>query len=474
MASTALLILAGGVLLITLASVPSVKNRLRALLHGDPGNANAGGLYFGWYVVAACLFIAFATVGARNVVGIFVLPMSEQFGWDRWSISLAGGLGFLVNGLAQPFYGQWFDRQGTKVIISNLFVVALGTVLMSLTFHYLFLVFMFGIVISMAASGASLNNTSALLARWFRRKRATVIGLNSAGVSLGSLILVPFGIYMIQVTNWRFTWVALGLIVFLAIPLAMVFLHDSPLKRGLLPDGDTEPPDEPGQGAAPGRLTPPLDTGQWRESFHSAPIWQVSSSLFVCGATTFVLSFHFVAFAQEDRGISPNMAGAMFAIMGGLNAVGSIGAGALSDRFSRKNMLTLVYFLRGSAYMILLVPPLLNIPILSGDTGIWLFAVIAGISWIATNPLSVSLTADVYGLRALGTITGVSFVFHQVGAFCGVLLAGVLQSVTGSYTIPLLAVGALLFPAALSAFTIDERRYSVRYQVQPAAAPAGD
>ena len=118
------------------------------------------------------------------------------------------------------------------------------------------------------------------------------------------------------------------------------------------------------------------------------------------------------------------MAGAIFALMGGLNAIGSIGAGILSDRFSRKNMLALVYFLRGSAYLILLLPPLLGIPILSGDLGIWLFAAIAGVSWIATNPLSVSLTADVYGLRALGTITGVSFLFHQVGAFFGVLLAG--------------------------------------------------
>lgn len=431
------------------------------------------GIYYGWYVVATCMFVAFATVGARNVIGIFVLPMEEEFGWGRWQTSFAGGLGFLVNGVTQPFFGRWFDRRGSNVILVNLVIVALCTVLLSLTFHYLFLVFMFGVVISLAMSGASLNNTSALLARWFRRKRATVIGLNSAGISLGSMVLIFLGINLIEATNWRITWVAFGLIIFLGVPLAMMFLHDSPAKRGLLPDGDVEPPDAAGK-ESPRQLLPPLDTEQWRESFRSLPIWQVSLSLFVCGATTFVLSFHFVAFAQEDRHISATMAGTIFAIMGGLNAVGSIGAGILSDRFSRKNMLALVYFLRGSAYMILLVPPLVGIPILSGDTGVWLFAVVAGVSWIATNPLSVSLTADVYGLRALGTITGVSFVFHQVGAFFGVVLAGVLQHFTGSYTIPFLAVSALLFPAALSAFTIQERKYSVRYQAQSAAASAGD
>lgn len=431
------------------------------------------GIYYGWYVVATCLFIAFVTVGARNVIGIFVLPMEEEFGWARWQTSFAGGLGFLVNGVAQPFYGRWFDRRGANVIVVNLVIVAICTILLSLTFNYLFLVFMFGVVISVAMSGASLNNMSALLARWFLRKRATVIGLCSAGISIGSLVLIPFGIYLIQVTNWRVTWLALGLIIFAAVPLAMMFLHNNPAKRGLQPDGDAEPSDGEG-GQLADRLLPPLDTERWRESFRSLPIWQVSLPLFVCGATTFVLSFHFVAFAQEDRGISANMAGAIFALMGGLNAIGSIGAGILSDRFSRKNMLALVYFLRGSAYLILLVPPLLGIPILSGNTGVWLFAVIAGVSWIATNPLSVSLTADVYGVRALGTITGVSYVFHQFGAFFGVMLAGVIQHFTGSYTIPFLAVGALLFPAAFSAFTINERRYSVRYLAQPATASAGN
>ena len=431
------------------------------------------GIYYGWYIVATCMFIAFATVGARNAMGIFVIPMSDEFGWSRGTISLAGALGFLMNGVAQPFYGRWFDRQGSSVIVRNLVIVALCMVLLSLTFHFLFLIFLFGVVTSVAMSGASLNNTSALLARWFRRRRATVIGLNSAGVSMGSLILVPFGIYLIQATNWRVAWAALGLIILLAVPLAIMFLQDSPSKRGLRPDGDREPPEEDGGGEAP-QILPALDTERWSESYQTLPIWQVSMALFICGATTFILSFHFVAFAQEDRGISPGMAGAMFAVMGGMNAIGSVGAGMLSDRFSRKNLLALVYFARGTAYMILLVPPLLGIPILSGDTGLWLFAFIAGISWIATNPLSVALTADVYGLRALGTITGVTYIFHQAGGAGSAVLAGYLNDWTGSYTIPFLAAGSMLFLAAFSAFTINEHKYSVRYQPRPTTAVAGD
>ena len=434
-----------------------------------PGN----GIYYGWYLVAACMFIALTTTGARNAIGVFVIPMSDEFGWSRTTISVAGAVGFLVNGIVQPFAGRWFDRTGTKVIVISLVVLAISTILLSLTFHFLFLVFLFGIVSSIALSGASLNNTSALVARWFRRRRATVIGLTSAGGSLGALVLVPFAIYLLQATNWRVTWAVLGLIIFLAVPLALMFLQDDPAKRGLRPDGDPEPPGDGDQQTTPQPVAP-LDTELWRESFRSLPIWQVSLSLLVCGSTTYMLTFHFVAFAQEDRGISAGLAGAIFALMGGLNALGSIGAGIISDRFSRKNLLALVYFLRGTAYMILLVPPLLGIPFLSGTAGIWLFAVIAGVSWIATNPLSVSLTADVYGLRALGTITGVSFVFHQVGGFAAVLMAGYLNDLTGSYTIPFLFAGSLLFPAALSAFTIKERKYSIRYAAQMPAVSTGD
>ena len=86
--------------------------------------------------------------------------------------------------------------------------------------------------------------------------------------------------------------------------------------------------------------------------------------------------------------------------------------------------------------------------------------------WVATASLSSTLTADVYGLKTLGTITGVSFLFHQVGG----LIGGFLYDLTSSYTLPFAIVGATLFPAALSAFSIKERTYSSRYQT--AAVPA--
>jgi MFS family permease len=420
-------------------------------------------LYYGWYIVATAMFIAFVTTGARNSFGIFVIPMSEEFDWNRTTISIAAAIGWLVNGITQPFVGNLFDRfNGRKIIITSLIVVGLATMALSLTFHFLFLVFIFGFVMSTAMSGASQGTLGPMLTRWFRRKRGTVLGMNVAGASLGGLILIPFGAYLLDVTDWRTTWIALGLIILvLAVPLAFIFIRNNPAEMGLQPDGDPDPL----QGAQQERRPGPFEVERWKESFKSPPMWQLSAAYTVCGVTTGIISTHFVPYA-EDVGVSQTMAAVIFGYMMGLNVLGGIGAGMIADRFGRKNVLGTVYLVRGLAYVLLVAMP--------GATSLWVFATLAGFSWIASVPVTTSLTADVYGLRALGTITGISFLCHQVGAFLSILLAGVLFDATGSYTLPFAIAGSLLFPAALAAFSINERKYSIRYQAPVATAAAGD
>jgi len=423
--------------------------------------------YFGWYVCAATVFIGFVSIGARNSFGVFVIPMSEEFGWSRFTVSIAAALGVLVNGIIQPFMGQLFDRTGgRKVIITGLLVLGISTILLSLTFHILFLVFMFGFIASMAQAGPALSNTAALMSRWFKRRRATAISINSAALSLGGLIMVPFSMYLLQATSWRVAWIGLGIIVLTSLPLAYFFIRERPSDMGLNPDGD---PSSSKDGANPRRreLKGPLEVETWRESFKSAPIWQMAGSYFVCGTTTFVLSVHFIPFAIEDRGISGTTAATIFGYMMGLNIIGALGAGLLADKIGgTKNWLALVYFMRGIAYIVLLT--------VDSVAGLWIFASIAGFSWVATLPLTSSLTADVYGLKAMGTISGITFMFHQFGGFGSVLLAGLLFDITGSYVLPFAIVGALLFPAAISAFSIKERKYSARYQIAVPTAAAGD
>ena len=197
-------------------------------------------IFHGWVIVATTFLIALVTVGGRSAFGVFVVPMSDEFGWSRSTISLAAALGFLMISLSQPFVGRLFDTLGgRKVLLASIATFGVTTVLLATTFHILFLILVFGVIMSIAWSGTSLTTTSTLLSRWFQRTRATVLSLSTAGASAGGLLLVPLAMYVLQQTDWRMTWLALGVLVLVvALPLAVFFLQDDPTDLGLLPDGE--------------------------------------------------------------------------------------------------------------------------------------------------------------------------------------------------------------------------------------------
>lgn len=465
-----------------------------------------GGIYYGWYVMITAMFIAGVTTGARNGFGVFVIPMSEDLDFSRTGISIAAGVGWLMNGITQPIVGHLFDKfNSRKVILLSLLVAGLATAGLSLTFHLYFLIFLFSFVLSTAMSGASIGTLMPLLARWFVKRRTLALGLVASGSSIGGAVLIIFSGYLVELFGWQVSWITLGsIVIVLAVPLGFVFLRNNPAQMGLLPDGDPEP-------TAGGATPPPerrrglFEVEQWYQSFRSPPIWNLSAAYTVCGITVGLLSVHFVPYADGQLGVDPKTAATIFGVLTGLNAIGAIGGGWLADRFGRKNVLGTVYSVRCVAYLVLIggllsldrilvgggevgyggvsalgdpvgsfrldkfTIPLLGSPALPS---LWIFAVLAGFSWIASVPITASLTADVYGLRAMATISGISFFCHQVGAFMSIILGGVLYDLTGSYLIPFSIAAAFLVPAAIASFTINEKKYSVRYQAAPTASPA--
>jgi MFS family permease len=105
--------------------------------------------------------------------------------------------------------------------------------------------------------------------------------------------------------------------------------------------------------------------------------------------------------------------------------------------------------------------------------GIWGFAIIAGMSWVATAPLTSSLTADIYGLKNIGTLNGMATFAHNVGGAISVLMGGILYDIFGAYDVPFGIAGSLLIGASIAAFSVRERRFSIRYQTATPAV-AGD
>ena len=107
-----------------------------------------------------------------------------------------------------------------------------------------------------------------------------------------------------------------------------------------------------------------------------------------------------------------------------------------------------------------------------GMAGLIAFALLSGMSWVASVPLTSTLTADVYGFKALGTISGWVFFSHQIGSFVSIQLTGYAYLwFNESYTWPFLIAGLTLIPASIAAFSINEYRYSGRYNNDSAGGP---
>lgn len=412
-------------------------------------------IYYGWFIVATTFFVIMVTMGARNAVGVFVLPMSEEFGWSRSLISFAGALGILVNGISQPVLGSAYDKMGgRKLILLGVLAIGLMVILLSVTFNFAYFLLIFGVLMAVAMSAGSITTGAVLVSKWFQRKRSTAISITSAGASVGGLVLVPFTTYLIILIDWRLTWLVLGsMILLLVLPLAFFMLKNEPAEMGLLPDGDEAA--SGGGSNSVKRASGPLEVEEWRHAFSSPPMWQLCATYFVCGFTTLIMAFHFVPSAVE-RGFSIGTAASAFGLLSAMNTIGVLVVGPLADRWGNKNLLGFVYAFRGLGYACLVLLP--------GQWGLWIFAVVGGSSWIATVPLTTALTADIYGLKRVGTLMGMVFLSHQIGGSIGIQFGGIMRDLTGSYDIPFVISGLLLFIASVISLLIQERKYSVRYQ----------
>ena len=192
-------------------------------------------------------------------------------------------------------------------------------------------------------------------------------------------------------------------------------------------------------------------------------MWQLLGGYMVCGITTNLISAHYVPYAVE-QGFSPSVAATAFGVLSAMNLLGVLSIGFLGDRFGRKNLLAVVYGVRGLGFAILLLLP--------GVWGLFGFAIVGGMAWLATVPLTTSLTADVYGLRHIGVLSGLVFMAHQIGGAASIQIGGILRDVTGDYTLPFALAGLTLAFATVVSLFIKERTYSSRYQAAAQAGPA--
>jgi MFS family permease len=399
-----------------------------------------------WMILATVCVIGFMTVGSRATVSSFLKTIIADLHSNRETVSFIVAVNIWLSGLLQPFAGLVMDRFGAKwLFATSVALYGVGIGLIGLTESVWYLLVIYGIVVGTASTGASMSLSNALVAQWFREWRALAMGINNAGAALGTLVLVgTISPWLLSSFGWRLSHVYLGLaILLIAAPMALLI----PRRRAAT-DSRT------GTAAHQPAMHGPLETQSWSEALHSAPLWQLNGSYFVCGMSVSLFSIHLIPFAT-DRGLSLETAAHAFGLMATCSIFGSLLAGALADRIGRKNVLGLAYLIRAGTFALLLL--------WRHELALYVFAVVGGLVWLATPPSTMALTGEIYGLRSLGTLGSVSLLAHQLGGGASVWLAGKLHDMTGSYDIAFTLAAIALVGASLISFTIAERRYSIRY-----------
>lgn len=409
-------------------------------------------LYYGWIVVAVVFTAMLLAAGIRSLPGPLMVPLEQEFGWDRATISVAISINLLLFGLLGPLIGKLTDRHGPKAMMLAGLATAASGVLGLLVVDQPWQMWLFWGVLGGLGAGASTGVIVATVAaRWFTKRRGLVVGILSASMSAGQLVFLPLVMTVVVFQGWRAA-VALvaGAVLLVAVPLVLVLMRNDPTEVGQTIEGGA-----PGAPGTP-RLAPPFYPASV-SAFRTPDFWLLAGSYFVCGFTTLgLVGTHLIPHAI-DHGIPEVATATLLGVMGFMNFVGTTGAGWLSDRFDKRRLLAVIYGLRGLS--------LIALPFLGDVTALAVFAVVYGLDWIATVPPTVGLTADLYGRQRVGLVYGWVLLSHQVGAAAAAYAGGAVRVALGEYTVAFVGAGLL----ALLAVTMSLR---VRRPLRaPALAP---
>jgi predicted MFS family arabinose efflux permease len=149
------------------------------------------------------------------------------------------------------------------------------------------------------------------------------------------------------------------------------------------------------------------------------------------------------------------MIGATFlSVQGGMNLVGVLLTGQLSDRIARSRVLAMTHTIRSVSFVIVVISLLL------GGGLLWLIYIamaLFGFGFFTTAPLTAGLVADLFGYRQMGTLLGLMLTFHTVGMAIGAYSGGITFELTSSYFSFFAIQGVLEFLAAVSVFCIKQK-----------------
>ena len=391
-------------------------------------------------LVCGCLILCIG-FGIRAGFGLFLQPMSLENGWGRQTFSIAMAVQNLLWGAFGPFAGGIADRYGNgRVVAVCGAAYVLGLVAMAFSETPLALHLGSGFLIGLALSGCTFATVLAVIARVTPpEKRSFAMGIATAAGSFGQFALLPVTQFLITRFDWHVALLAMAGIAALIIPLA------APLAgKPAVTSGAQQP------------IGSALREALGEKGFHLL-FW----GFFVCGFHIAMLTVHLPSFVT-DAGLKPEQGMTALALIGLFNIVGTLGAGWLGGRISKKYLLSSIYAIRAGLIAMLVLLPL-------SPVTLYVFACGIGLLWLGTVPLTNGLVGQIFGMQYAATLSAIVFFGHQIGSFIGVWLAGYLYDTTGSYSGAFLASIALGVFAAIVNLPVNETPLVLRKAV---AAPA--
>jgi MFS family permease len=382
-------------------------------------------------------FIMTISLGIRHSFGLFLQPMSLSNEWGREVFAFSIAMQNLVWGLAQPFVGRLADRLGAAVtMLAGGALYASGLFIMSSVESPGLLTFSAGILIGLGLSGTTFPVVFGAVSRAMPpEKRSMAMGISMALGSLGQFAFLPGGLFLINQLGWSSALTVLGFLAMGILALAWPLRE----KNSTMPE-------------APATSVAIPEQGMWA-SLHQAlkhpAFLMLSIGYFVCGFQILFISVHLPSYLQ-DSGIPASAGSTALALIGLFNILGSYLAGLWGGKFRKPMLLTTIYGLRGLLIVAFVLAPL-------STWSVYLFAAGMGVLWLSTVPLTTGTVAAMFGVKNLSMLGGLVFMFHQIGAFVGGWLGGLLFDATGSYQVVWWICVALSAIAALVNWPIQEK-----------------
>jgi len=406
-------------------------------------------IYYGWYIVAASLFIIILDGLLLYSFGVFLPYINEEFGLSRAEGSSLFSFRSLILAPGFIIAGRLIDKYDPRIVIfCGGSIAALGMILSGFATNMWQLILFYSVFVGIGDTVLYITCVT-VISRWFTKRRALAIGIITTGVPLSGLITNPLTASLINSFGYRNALFSLGGIMLVTL-LAAFVLRGYPKDLGLKPYGE-EDIEEDVTSKNTGNTN--NDKKEWTalEAISTPNYWIMYAMYTLAFITFLIIVTQFYNF-EIDLNI-PAIAAA--------GPAAAIGLGSIIGRTVLTSLLAEVLEYRKVLFVCLLAQGSSIILLLSFDQ-IWafyLFGLLFGFFYSAIVPIFPTLLAKFYGLKAMGAIYGVFGTSYSLAAICAPILAGYVFDTTGSYYYPFLFAIFACYLAAIGAFFIKPPVY---------------